>query len=167
LKITQWGEYGVHFCAFIAKQHSLGNGAVSAQEIALSQQIAADYAYQILHRLKKYGIIKSVRGPKGGYKLAAPPASITLYSILQAAEGDIFEVLCENKPISSQRCSPGATCGLRPVWYALKEHISDFLKNYTIEHILSDEHPEAAKWVQINERSSYDNPSAPGLGGSK
>ena len=135
MRITQWGEYGVHFSAQIANKEKAGTPIVGAAEIAQEQGVDVQYAQQILQRLRRGGIIDSVRGPQGGYKLTRPAGEITLLDILVAAEGDTFEIICETKPLGQDRCSAGATCGLRPIWYDLKEHVNGFLRSYTLEQL--------------------------------
>lgn len=136
MRITQWGEYGVHCCIFIAEKQLTGASAVNAAEIADSQGIQLDYAQQILQRLRKNNIIESVRGPSGGYKLTKPSNQITLKDILTAAEGETFEVICEAKPIHGERCAQDHACGLRSVWHEFKQHVDSFLTQKTLENIV-------------------------------
>lgn len=137
MRITQWGEYGVHFSTHIATREREGKPIVGAAEIAHDQGVDIQYAQQILQRLRRGGIIDSVRGPQGGYKLTRPAAEITLLDILVAAEGDTFEIICEAKPLGQLRCGSEAFCGLRPIWYDLKEHLNEFLRRYTLEALAS------------------------------
>jgi Rrf2 family iron-sulfur cluster assembly transcriptional regulator len=141
MRITQWGEYGVHCAAFIAHREAKGSGPVGAQEISHAQGIALDYAQQILQRLRKGGIIDSVRGPQGGYKLARQPQTITLRDILIASEGDTFEVICDTKPLSLERCNESAFCALRDVWTDLKAHVDSFLITHTLETLVASQYP--------------------------
>lgn len=134
MRITQWGEYGVHCSVFIARRQGEGAQSISAHEIAEEYGIATDYAQQILQRLRKGGIVKSVRGPNGGYQLAKPSGDITLGDILVASEGEVFQSLCSTKPIDSDRCDSGRSCGLRDLWGELSEHLDVFLR----AHRLSD-----------------------------
>lgn len=140
MHITQWGEYGVHCASFIALQQKSGAEAVRAAEIAEAQHIPLDYTQQILQRLRKNSIIKSVRGPHGGYLLSRPAAEITLRDILIAAEGDTFEVICEHKPLSQERCAPTGQCNLRPIWFGLREHVDSFLRRFTLEDLINGTH---------------------------
>lgn len=153
MRITQWGEYGIHLSAYIAQQQSETGAPVPANDIAKSQSIAADYAHQILQRLRKGGIIESVRGPLGGYRLTRPPEQITLLDILVAAEGESFEIICDNRPIGNERCSPNGNCSLRGLWHDLKDHIDSFLKKETLRS-LSQREPLASMPVQIGEKAA-------------
>ena len=135
MRITQWGEYGVRCLVRIASHEQVSSEPIGASEISLSQGIALDYAQQILQRLRKGGLIESVRGPSGGYRLSRKPSEITLGDILTAAEGTTFEIICDTKPLDPERCSPLNHCGLRLVWEELREHVDLFLKGVSLETI--------------------------------
>ena len=155
MRITQWGEFGIHCAVFIARGQASGASAVRAAEIAADQNIALDYTQQILQRLRKSKIVKSVRGPQGGYLLARPAHEITLRDLLEASEGDTFEIICETKPLNVDRCATGAHCNLRPLWFALKDHVNEFLIQYTLQQIVDDTLGLPAvqeKPIQINAR---------------
>lgn len=143
MRITQWGEYGVHFAVHLARREREGTIPVGAAEIAAEQGTAVEYAQQILQRLRRGAIVESVRGPLGGYKLARPATEITLLDILIAAEGDSFEVICESKPIDAERCAVGHRCTLRPIWFDLRTHINTFLRSRTL-HALAFEDSQAS-----------------------
>lgn len=136
MRVTQWGELGVQFCLRLAERGEGDLVTVGAAQLAEAQGIALDYAQQILQRLRKGGIITSVRGPSGGYRLARPPEEITLRDILIAAEGDTFELICEAKPLNSVRCNEENFCGLRTIWRDLREHVDLFLNRHTVASLL-------------------------------
>lgn len=134
MHITQWGEYGVLITLLLARS-GLGK-SMSAAEIALSQGIALDYVHQILQRLRTGGFIESVRGPSGGYRMVKQSHEVTLYDVIVASEGGTFDIICETKPLNESRCSPNATCVLRPVWKELQNEINKFLRSYTIGDLM-------------------------------
>lgn len=134
MRVTKWGEYGILCSLYLArKQHE---GPVGASEIADAQQIPLQYAQQILQRLRKGEIIKSARGPKGGYALTRSPELTTLKDILYAAEGDTFEVLCESQPIYNELCD-SRNCGLKTVWVDLKRAVDDLLAQRTLAGVMA------------------------------
>jgi Rrf2 family transcriptional regulator, cysteine metabolism repressor len=135
MRITQWGEFGVHFTVYIAKQHARGQRSVNAAEIAEAQDVDPLYAQQILQRLRKSKVVESIRGPQGGYRLCKPPAELTLYDILLASEGDTLTVLCDARPLDPARCAVDRACGLRSVWYELRDHVDSYLKSITLEQL--------------------------------
>ena len=137
MRITQWGEYGVLISIYIAWKGRNGDDPViGAAEIANSQEIALQYAQQILLRLRDGGIVESVRGPHGGYRLARKSIEISLKDILLASEGHTFEVICETKPVNSVRCNSGGNCFLRPVWYGLRQHVDQYLLEYSLDKLV-------------------------------
>jgi len=136
MRVTQWGEYGIHCSAFIANCQKNNAGVpVGAAEIAAAQNIALDYAQQILLRLRRGNIINSIRGPHGGYELARSAEEITLLDVLVAAEGEAFQIICETKPINAERCNAGSYCGLRPIWFELRDELNGFLTKYTLAEL--------------------------------
>lgn len=138
MHITRWGEYGILCSLYLAREQNIGK-SVHAQSICDEHGIPLQYAQQILHRLKKGGIIKSVRGPHGGYLLSRPAAEITLKDILNAAEGSTFEVVCDVNPIKEHLCSSSDhVCSLKNVWRELKVIIDSALEKKSLADLLID-----------------------------
>lgn len=142
MRVTKWGEYGILCSLYIARNYV--DGPVGAAEIADGQQIPLQYTQQILQRLRKGNIIRSVRGPKGGYTLSEPPERTTLKAILYATEGDTFEVICDAHPVYSERCVD-SVCGLRPVWQELKTAVDSLLEQRTLAGIMRTEEESSIK----------------------
>jgi Rrf2 family iron-sulfur cluster assembly transcriptional regulator len=139
MRVTKWGECGL-LCAVYLAHRGVGDGAVGAPEIAENQSFDLQYTQQVLHRLKKGGIVESVRGPKGGYRLSRPATEITLYQILLAAEGDTFEIICDYSPVhptaeTPHQCADKEGCGLHHVWLELKEAINGILSQKTLAEL--------------------------------
>ena len=135
MHVTQWGELGVHCAVAIAERERQGRTPVGAQEIANEHRIAVDYAQQILQRLRRGGLVSSVRGPQGGYRLARPASEITLRDILMACEGETFSIICDSKTSVPERCQERLTCGLREIWHDLGRHLETFLVAKTLEEL--------------------------------
>ena len=138
MRITQWGEYGILISIHLARQGREGVRVVSAAEIAEAQGIALQYTQQILLRLREGGVVESVRGPRGGFRLARPASELSLLDILLAAEGDTLEIICEQKPLSEARCATDARCLLRPVWYGLRDVVNSYLEAISVESLAED-----------------------------
>lgn len=152
MRVTQWGELGVLCSIEIAQSQGSTSGSLSAAEIAATLKIDTQYTQQVLHRLKRGGILKSIRGPKGGYALVRSAENTSLKEILRSAEGETFEVICETKPLDKERCNPSHSCNLRPIWIKLREHIDDFLDQVSLADLI--ERPVADILVQITPHSS-------------
>ncbi len=144
MRITQWGEYGILISAYLAfKQHHEARLVIGAAEIAAAQEIALQYAQQILLRLRDGGIVKSVRGPHGGYSLAKPLEEISLLDVLVAAEGESLEVICSCRPLALDRCKEGHSCFLQDVWLGLKRSIDSYLESLSLAAVVRQLPPEA------------------------
>jgi Rrf2 family iron-sulfur cluster assembly transcriptional regulator len=135
MRVTRWGEYGILCSLYLARNHD--HGAVGAAEIAESQGIPLQYTQQILHRLRKGGVIASVRGPHGGYRLTKSPQETNLKEILYAAEGDTLELICDSNPVYGSCHEADRSCSLRDVWHDLKVSIDEMLTSRTLATLLA------------------------------
>src|SRR5436305_14798820 len=84
MKLTMKGDYGLRAMLDLAAYY--GQGPIESADIANRQCIPEEYLDQILMALRKEGLVKSVRGLKGGHMLAKPPAFITIAQVMQAHE---------------------------------------------------------------------------------
>ena len=95
--VTTWARYGVIICKALARSYN-DNKPMASRAIAESEQLPADYTEQILLRLRRAGVVNSLRGAKGGYILAKSPAEISLLAIFSAFEPDNFTVPSDTDP---------------------------------------------------------------------
>lgn len=137
MRVTRWGEYGILCSVHLAENFS--DKPIGAAEIAERQRIPLQYAQQILHRLKKGQIVESIRGPNGGYRLLNRPENVTLKDILYAAEGNTFELICDENPIREECSSANACCALQSVWKDLKHLIDNHLGSKTLAELVQEE----------------------------
>src|SRR4030042_122137 len=91
LKISTRGLYGIK--ALYELAHSYGNKPVNIREISNRHGMPVPFLEQVLHRLKRKGLVKSRRGINGGYLLSRPPDTITIGDAVRALEGPI--ALCD------------------------------------------------------------------------
>ena len=138
MRVTHWGEHGIHFAIQIARLEQSGKGPVTAAQLAQHQGIEVAYAQKILQRLRKGAIVKSLRGPAGGFTLDRSAEEITLKDIFIAAEGAGFEVICETHPLHAERCAEGSVCSVKNLWYDMKNHIDGYLNSVTIKKLVDD-----------------------------
>ena len=127
MKVSTRGRYAVR--ALIYLVNHTDNGPVSLQDISNNENISLTYLGQIFFHLKKLGIVKSVRGPGGGYILKKRPEEITLSDITSAAEEPLIIAECLEHP---ERCEKSPECKSRVLWNFLYTLIDDFLKNITL-----------------------------------
>lgn len=155
MRITTWTEYSLIISIHLARRGAGDGSPIAARELAETERLPADYVEQILLRLRRAGVVESVRGAKGGYFLAREPNQITVRDVMTASEHQTFEMNCENHPVDADRCSPTSGCLIRPVWQALQTRIDDFLGSVTLADLLPDD--QAPALVSLSPGSS--NPS--------
>jgi Rrf2 family protein len=137
VRITTWAEYGLIVAVHLARHG--GERPVAAREIAEREGLPPDYVEQILLKLRRAGLVTSVRGARGGYYLARSPEDASVRDVLEAAENRTFEVNCDSYPISANRCNGDGNCSIRPVWRALQQQIDGFLQGISLADLLEDE----------------------------
>ena len=137
MRITTWAEYGVICALHLAKRSE--EGPVTGRDLAAQERLPADYVEQILLRLRRAGVIRSVRGARGGYLLARPSTEITIRDVIQASELETFDLHCVSHPVGEDRCSTSHNCSIRPVWLMLQKKIDDVLDSVALSDLLQDE----------------------------
>jgi Rrf2 family protein len=137
MRITTWGEYGLIVSLHLAKR--TGEGPVAARELSDQERLPHDYVEQILLRLRRAGLVESARGAKGGYSLARDPQTVTVKDVIEASEHVTFEVNCDLHPVDPARCSPDASCSIRPVWRKLERRINELLSGITLADLMHQE----------------------------
>ena len=137
MRVTTWAEYGLIVSVHLAQR--AGEGPVAARELAAQEKLPADYVEQILLRLRRAGIVSSVRGARGGYLLARSSSEISVKDVLDASEHGTFEINCERHLVSGERCARDTECSIRPVWQLLKLRIDETLSSIRLADLLADE----------------------------
>ena len=119
VKLSVKSDYAMRAVLDLARAHPAG-GVQRVEDIAGRHGIPANYLVQILLELKARGLVRSVRGKEGGYKLAKPPAEITFGDVLRSIHGEVFDT----PALSNGHCPPE----LHRAWSRLKiaaENASD------------------------------------------
>jgi len=153
MRVTTWTEYSLIITLHLAKRHRADGGRVAARELAEAERLPPDYVEQILLRLRRAGLVASVRGARGGYRLARDPAEISVRNVMAASEHQTFEMNCELHQVDAERCSPGSACSIRPVWVALQQRVDEFLEGITLADLLREE-PRVQELVAIGSAAS-------------
>jgi Rrf2 family protein len=149
MRITTWTEYSLIISIHLARRGAAGAGPVAAREIAESERLPGDYVEQILLRLRRAGLVESVRGAKGGYFLAKEPHEITMRDIMTASEHQTFEMNCDSHQVDAERCHPASGCSIRPVWFALQQRVDELLGSISLADLMKEE-PQVQELVTIS-----------------
>lgn len=123
------------------------NYPVSVSSLAEDMQVSADYLMQLFVRLRRAGLVKSVRGPRGGFKLSRPPAKITVGDIVRAVEGPVGLAPCvtpgscygtRGKRKIAGGCAKADYCAARLVWENLSSEIERMLDDTDLRQVLDN-----------------------------
>ncbi len=136
MKLSTRGRYGVR-AVFDMAYYGKGRPA-QIRAIAERQEIPVRYLEQILNRLRKAGIVRTVRGPKGGYFLGRNPAQITVADIVRATEGPLKLVKCKESGRRDVECHRAPRCVVRQVWEEAGKRLNEYLESVTIEKLCSE-----------------------------
>lgn len=136
MKLSTRGRYGVR-AVFDMAFYGQGRPA-QIRSIAERQEIPVRYLEQILNRLRRAGIVRTVRGPRGGYYLGRSPAQITVADVVRATDGPVSLVKCKEVGRKDLQCHRAPTCVARQVWEEASRRLNDYLESVTIEQLCSD-----------------------------
>jgi len=134
MKISTQSRYGLRALFDIA-YHSAGL-STQVKEISARQGISPRYIEQIFQKLKRAGIIKSVRGPSGGYYLSRSPEEIKLGDIIRATEGNLELVFClSHNKAATKSCDRMVHCVARDVWQGASDKLLQYFDSITLQDL--------------------------------
>lgn len=140
MKLSTKGRYGLRALIDLALYSE--NETVSIASISARQNISESYLEQLIAKLRKAGLVTSMRGACGGYKLAKPAADISVGDILRALEGSLDPVECPALKEESS-CDGSEFCVTKYVWQRINDSI-----NQTVDEIKLDQLIEESRSVK-------------------
>mgnify|MGYP000851140869 CR=1 FL=1 len=132
MRLTSKGRYAVTAMLDVAL-HSQHN-PVPLADISERQGISLSYLEQLFSKLRKAGLVASVRGPGGGYRLGGEADTIAIGMIIAAVDESVDATKCQGRG----DCQGGARCLTPTLWPDLSSRISDFLNNITLGELMKD-----------------------------
>ena len=133
MKLTSKGRNAVMAMADLAKNDI--SKPINLTEISLRQGISISFLEQIFLKLKKNNLVKSSRGPSGGYSLTRSPEEIKLLSIIKAVDEKVKTLGCKKE--SKKGCNgKSIKCITHNLWDDLETHINNFFEKNTLRDIL-------------------------------
>jgi Rrf2 family iron-sulfur cluster assembly transcriptional regulator len=137
VKISTQSRYGLRALFDIAYQSA--GLSTQVKDISARQAISPRYIEQIFQKLKRAGIIKSVRGPSGGYYLARKIDEISVGDVVRATEGAVELVRCSGAGTKSKKeCERIQTCVVRDVWAEASQRLMTYLDSVTLEDLCNE-----------------------------
>lgn len=134
MKLTTKGRYAVTAMLDLALHHEAGS--VTLGDIARRQGISLSYLEQLFAKLRRSGLVDSVRGPGGGYNLSRPPEKITVAEIILSINENIDATRCGGE----RNCQGDEPCLTHQLWEDLSERIHDFLNGITLADLVARPH---------------------------
>lgn len=129
LKITEASSLALHAAVIIARENEK---MVSAKEISKILNVSCDHLSKVLQRLAKSGIVKSLRGPDGGFKIARPPSEIRLMEIYEAIEGKFNYQNC----LLGKNVCMAEKCVLGKLSEKINQEVFNYFTNTTVADLL-------------------------------
>jgi len=148
MKLSTRSTYGMR--ALVELALTQGHGPVSAADIAKRQDLSVAYLEQLLHRLKREGLVSSIRGPKGGYVLAREPRQMTMADVVRILDGTnggwngtgsgVVRLRHKEAPRHAQRIA-------QAVWRCVHERLAQSLGTVTLEDLCDEVRSESGESI--------------------
>lgn len=134
MKVSTKSSYGIRALADVGRQPE--GTPVQLATIAERQNIPLPFLEQIFSKLRRAGLVESVRGPRGGYKLAKPPKKISFADIITALEGPLESIICITPENKSAHCHDKGGCDNRHVCNEVEGSFTEILTHNTLDSLL-------------------------------
>jgi Rrf2 family cysteine metabolism transcriptional repressor len=131
MKLSTRGRYATRALLELALRP--GDNPATLKDLAQRQQISIRYLEHLITPLVAAGIVRSMRGPRGGIALARSPQKIRLREVIQLLEGSTAPVECLDNPAG---CDRSATCVTRDVWGEIRKAMDNVLGSTTIADLV-------------------------------
>ena len=132
MKLTSKGRYAV--TAMLDLAFHTQTGPVTLSEISKRQDISLSYLEQLFTRLRKQELVRSTRGPGGGYSLNRPAEQLAVAEIVAAVDETVDTTRCSG----ASNCHDGQQCLAHELWDDLSQQIFGFLNNITLQDLMQD-----------------------------
>ncbi|HEU4493687.1 MAG TPA: Rrf2 family transcriptional regulator [Rubrobacteraceae bacterium] len=139
MQVSAKTDYALRAAAELARAATEDSGPVKGEWISEAQRIPKKFMENILHDLKRAGIVRTRRGASGGYWLARPAEEISLAEVIRAVEGPLANVRGEWPEAVEY---PGAAGALREVWIAVRANLRAVLESVTLADIAEGNLPK-------------------------
>lgn len=131
MKLSSRTRYGMRAMLELALEY--GKEPLQIKTISQREDISNKYLEQLIAMLKSSGLVRSIRGPRGGYVLAKSPAEIKLREIFTTLEGPMTTVECLEHTEFCPRCTD---CATRQIWAELQDAIMGVLDSKTLQDLV-------------------------------
>ncbi|MCL4497506.1 MAG: RrF2 family transcriptional regulator [Deltaproteobacteria bacterium] len=137
MRLSSKGQYAVRAIIDLSYYSKNNLIPISLKDIAERESISIHYLEQIFFTLKKAGIVRSLRGPNGGYVLNKKPSEILIGDIIASVE-PIEIISCISKAKNKKECERKSICLAFDMWNSISTKITGFLNSITIEDVINE-----------------------------
>ncbi|HUX23088.1 MAG TPA: Fe-S cluster assembly transcriptional regulator IscR [Burkholderiales bacterium] len=145
MRLTTKGRFAVTAMMDIAMIR--GRHPVTLAAISQRQKISLSYLEQLFGKLRRRGLVDSVRGPGGGYRLAREMAQISVADIILAVDETLDSTQCGG----SENCRDEDKCITHDLWANLNEHIFSYLGAVTLQQLIDEQKPGQNKVAPVHD----------------
>ena len=130
MKISTRGRYGLRILLDLAL-HDNGSPRM-IRDIAGSQRISEKYISRLIIDLRRAGMVKSIRGSRGGYRIARYPKNLTVLDVIEVMEGPVSIIDC----VTTESCDRQRGCAVRSIWCDMNNQIRSALAAVTLQDVI-------------------------------
>jgi len=134
MRLTRAGEYAIRCILYLAMHQD--QGIIGRKEIAEAMDVPAQFLGKVAQNLARAGIIAIRQGACGGYELLRRPEDLTLLTIIEAIDGEIFLNDCIHRPDS---CDRQTICSVHQVWERARRQLRETLGGTTLAELAETE----------------------------
>lgn len=146
MRLTTKGRYAVTAMLDLAMHGD--PDPVTLSDISLRQDISLSYLEQLFARLRRHGLVLSVRGPGGGYRLGRGTEAIAIVDIIDAVDESVDATKCQGQG----NCQQGEICLTHHLWEDLSAQINDFLRGISLADLMQRHEVRAVAHSQDERR---------------
>jgi Rrf2 family iron-sulfur cluster assembly transcriptional regulator len=143
MRLTTKGRFAVTAMIDVALNGT--RGPVTLAAVSERQRISLSYLEQLFGKLRRHGLVESVRGPGGGYNLARPADQVSVADVILAVDEPIDATQCGGR----ENCHDDRRCMTHDLWAALNAHIFSFLRSVTLAQLVAEQRQKQAEKQEV------------------
>ena len=154
MKLSAQEEYGMRCLLRLGSREARTGSGMTIPEISKSEGLSVSHVAKLMRILRIGGLVESVRGHTGGYRLSRPVSDITMDEAITALGGKLYDSsFCEEHARRGEMCTHYIGCSIRPLWHRVQSVIDRELSRITLADILGtpeDTQENAGELLQIS-----------------
>src|SRR5947199_5946311 len=155
MRLTTKGRFAVTAMIDVAMHGT--RAPVTLAAVSERQKISLSYLEQLFGKLRRHGLVESVRGPGGGYNLAHPADGVSVADVILAVDEPIDATQCGGR----ENCHDDRRCMTHELWAGLNAHIFSFLQSVSLAELVRQQQTEGSDVAVLQDHRSASRPSHP------